>query len=188
MTIEEKYAERVAEKSDINELLPHLRKYSKGCKHITEMGVRSVVSTYAFLVNKPKKFIGYDLGRYAEVDVAKELAEKAGIEFEFKQEDVLKAEIEQTDFLFIDTFHTATQLDRELKLHAGKVNKFIAFHDTNTYWEVGEPSNEAVADKATNCGRGMKFTLEPFLQKNPEWKIVFRTEINNGLIIIQRND
>ncbi len=36
------------EKSDINEHLPTLKRYAEKCDHITEMGVRSVVSTWAF--------------------------------------------------------------------------------------------------------------------------------------------
>ena len=36
--------------SDINEHLPTLKKYAEECEHITEMGVRWVVSTYALLM------------------------------------------------------------------------------------------------------------------------------------------
>jgi hypothetical protein len=43
--------------SDINEHLPTLLRYAQECDHITEMGVRWVVSTYAFVVASPKKII-----------------------------------------------------------------------------------------------------------------------------------
>ena len=53
--LETYYEERCKKPSDINEHLPTLKKYSEECEHITEMGVRWVVSTFAFLMGKPKK-------------------------------------------------------------------------------------------------------------------------------------
>lgn len=186
MTIHEKYQEKCSTPSDINQLLPFLKEYAEKCETVCEMGVRCPTSTYAFLAARPKKLISYDIGRYPEVDEVEVLAKAEGLDFTFKLEDVLQADIEETDFLFIDTFHCATQLERELARHSGKVKKYIGFHDTQTFWEVGEPSYESVADKGTNCGRGLRYALEPFLENNPEWKIVFKTEINNGLTIISK--
>ena len=51
--IENYYNNLVNTPSDINEHLPTLRKYAEECDHITEMGVRWIVSTYAFLAAKP---------------------------------------------------------------------------------------------------------------------------------------
>ena len=47
--------------SDINEHIPTLIKYGHECDHITEMGVRWVRSTWAFLGSAPKKLISYDI-------------------------------------------------------------------------------------------------------------------------------
>ena len=47
--------------SDINEHLPVLREYGDKVDHITEMGVRGIVSTYALLASRPKKMISYDI-------------------------------------------------------------------------------------------------------------------------------
>ena len=46
--IEQKYKQRCTTPSDINEHLPVLRDYASKCTHITETGVRSAVSSYAF--------------------------------------------------------------------------------------------------------------------------------------------
>jgi hypothetical protein len=59
--IENKYNELVNTSSDINEHLPTLRRYAEDCEHITEMGVRWVVSTYAFLVAQPKTLVSIDI-------------------------------------------------------------------------------------------------------------------------------
>jgi hypothetical protein len=180
----DKYDEKCAQPSDIHELLPYLYQYAKECEHITEMGVRNPTSTYAFLAANPKKLISYDISRWEAVDEAEKLAKECGVNFEFIQQDVLKADIEETDFLFIDTFHTATQLERELARHSGKVRKYIGFHDTETYFINGEIPYEGIpADVA--CGRGLKFALEPFLMQGT-FRVIFKIPTNNGLTIIER--
>ena len=47
--IEAKYREKCATPSDIFEHLPTLRRYAGQCEHVTELGVRTVVSTWALL-------------------------------------------------------------------------------------------------------------------------------------------
>lgn len=182
MTIKEHYELAKNTPSDINEHMEALYGFALQCKHITEMGVRGVVSTWAFLNARPDKLVCYDIGKHPNVDTAFNTAMEEGIDMAFHEMDVLKVDIEETDFLFIDTFHSATQLERELKRHAGKVRKYIGFHDTHTFWLTGEPAYEGMGDVA--CGRGLKYALEPFLENNPEWKVVYRTNRNNGLTII----
>lgn len=182
----QKYNEKCSQPSDINELLPFIKEYADKVDHITEMGVRNPTSTYAFLAGNPKKLISYDIGRYPEVDIAESIAKEEGVDFQFILQDVLQADIEETDFLFIDTFHTATQLERELNKHSGKVRKYIGFHDTTTFWETGEPWYPGVPSEVA-CGRGLKYALEPFLASHPEWRKVLRVEKNNGLTIIEKS-
>lgn len=179
----QKYEEKVAQPSDINELLGFLRSVAEQCEHITEMGVRNPTSTWAFLAGNPKKLISYDIARWEAVDEVEKIAPE-GV-FSFVLADVLQVDIEETDFLFIDTFHTASQLERELERHAGKVRKYIGFHDTTTFWENGEPSYEGIPSEVA-CGRGLRYALETFLEQHQEWKVDFRTQINNGLMIIKR--
>lgn len=64
----EKYNNLCKTPSDIYKLLPYLHNYAKKCKHITEMGVRTPTSTYAFLAAKPYKLISYDISRSTRVD------------------------------------------------------------------------------------------------------------------------
>ena len=47
--------------SDINEHIPTLISYGQECNHITEMGVRGIISTWAFLGSAPKKMMSYDI-------------------------------------------------------------------------------------------------------------------------------
>jgi predicted O-methyltransferase YrrM len=132
------YRELCNTPSDINEHLPTLRDLASECKHVTEMGVRYVVSTFAFveglkdgstLVSIDYKHPHFYNGSGNLAKVAEECLNK-GIKFRFLEQDTLKIEIEPTDLLFIDTNHTYEQLSAELKRHASKAKKYIVLHDT----------------------------------------------------------
>ena len=91
MTLQKIYDTFCAKKSDINEHLPVLKKYADHCDHITEMGVRSVVSTFAFILAKPKKLISIDLFHPAQygdnyrLDLISTYAKDNNIDFVFCQ-------------------------------------------------------------------------------------------------------
>lgn len=186
--IQEKYDMMCRTQSDINEHLPILKEYADRCNHITEMGVRWMVSTWAFLNSKAKEIVSYDIQKFAQVNECQRLCSLLGRNWTFIEQDVLKADIEETDFLFIDTYHTAEQLKQELALHSSKVRKYIGFHDTTTFWERGEDSYPAVSELQTHSEQGLKYAIEPFLADNSEWEVVYRTEKNNGLMIIGRKN
>ena len=120
--------------SDINEHIPAMIKYGNECDTITEMGVRGIFSTWAWLASFPKSLKCYDLYNPSnwggDIQSVYDTAKEYGIMFSFEEKDVLKLEIDQTDLLFIDTWHTYDQLKEELRIHADKVNKYICFHDT----------------------------------------------------------
>lgn len=187
-TIYNKYIELSQIPSDINEHLPILKEYADKCEHVTEMGVRWVVSTWAFLASKAERIISYDLVRFSAVGPCIDVCRIQNKDWTFIEADVLKVDIEETDFLFIDTYHTAEQLKQELARHSSKVRKYIGFHDTTTFWERGEDSYSAVSELQTHSEQGLKYAIEPFLAENPEWEIVYRTEKNNGLMIIGRKN
>lgn len=167
------YMTRCQQESDINELLPFLYAQAMQCEHITEMGFRGGNSAVALLAglennrSKNKIFHTYDLDESVQVMELRELAEKDGVIFHFHQEDVLLAEIEETDFLFIDTEHTYFQVTNELNRHSEKARKWIGFHDVATFPDLD---------------RG----ISDWMRRNKNWKIVLREEQNNGLMIIER--
>ena len=71
--------------TDINEHIETLVKYASQCDHVTEMGVRGIFSTWAFVASKPKKIISYDLynpSKYGgNINNVYTLAKKYNIEF-----------------------------------------------------------------------------------------------------------
>ena len=188
MTLLEKYQEKLNTPSDINELLPYLHEYANKCAGgtIVELGVRTCVASYSFISSNAKVVYGYDIERQPEVYECQHLSKESGKDWRFVEADVLKVEIPECDFLFIDTFHSAEQLKRELNLHSGKAKRYIGFHDTTTFWETAETSYQSANNNQVDVNEGLKYAIEPFLQNNPQWKQILRLENNNGLTILER--
>jgi len=177
--INRKFNELCNKQSDIWEHLPVLKEYTEQCDHVTEVGVRWIVSTWAFLAGKPKFMRSYDIKNPAafgaNISEVEKAAKKAGINFEFKQADILETEIDYTDLLFIDTWHCGHQLRKELKLHAEKSRKYIIMHDLVTFGQRGEDG-----------GEGLKTALNDFLGSNEDWVVDNEYKNNNGLTVLRR--
>jgi hypothetical protein len=194
-----KYVELSKIPSDINEHLETLKKYTEECDIVIEMGVRSIVSTWAFLAGNPKKLISLDL--FNPVDFGANLQEvydaalNSGIDFSFVQKDSLVYDIEKCDLLFIDTWHDFLQLKKELTRHHSKVNKYIILHDTVSHGYVDEKTTgtfEYAAEmrklntSETNLPVGICPAIEEFLYHNKNWVIWEKMANNNGLTVLKR--
>jgi len=186
MIIQLKYDLAKSTPSDINEHLETLYNLAKECNHITEMGVRNVVSTWAFILRNPEKLVGIDIHTNENIEEAKFIYPK----WDFKQADTTKIQIEQTDLLFIDTLHIYSQLKKELALHANKVNKYIVFHDTETYGHKDEPTNWQTPQIMKNYfienKTGLIPAIDEFLELNENWYIYKKYTNNNGMLILKR--
>src|SRR5262249_25721806 len=156
-----------------NEHLPTLYGLARECRHVTEMGTRTGVSTLAFLCAQPKKLVCYDLVRLPEVDGLEALAGQT--EFGFRKEDTLGAGNEGADRLFLDPRHVDGQLKEELRRHAAKARRYIVLHDTTTFGERGE----------TDGHQGLWPAVEEFLAGGT-FRLKQRYENNNGLAILER--
>lgn len=181
--IEMNYVSMCHRPSDINQLLPTIYKYASKCETIIEMGVREVVSTWAFLAAKPKKMRSYDIVYSPNIEAAKTLAKDANIDFDFITQDVIAEdfEIEEVDLLFIDTWHRYDQLKQELQKHGNKAKKFLLFHDTETFGYKDEEEEDFRKQP-----QGLVQAIEEFLQENPHWTECERIVVNNGLTVLER--
>jgi hypothetical protein len=177
--------------SDINEHIPTLINYASECEHITEMGVRAITSTWAFLGAAPKKLISYDIENPskwgANIDKVYGVAKQYDLDYEFRKEDVLKIDIEETDLLFLDTWHAYCQLKAELDRHNSKAKKYIIMHDTTSYESRDEPlTSENAWEGEPPTGKGLWAAVTEFLDENNEWELHKRYTNNNGLTILKR--
>lgn len=190
LDINQKFQELKNHPSDINEHFPTLLEYGKKCNHITEMGMRGIVSTWGWLAAKPKTLIAYDIQHpetwNISLDDISDTAKSLGTDFKFIKANVLDIEIDETDLLFIDTWHAYKQLKSELELHASKARKYIVFHDTTSFATQDERSYESWGDEWKGDNQGIWKAIEEFLDYNKEWKLKERFMFNNGLTIIEK--
>ena len=193
INLEEKVNELFRTQSDINEHIPTILKYGQECNHITEMGVRGILSTWAWLASAPKdKLISYDLHhpskRNGNIEEVEDTAKLYNINYQFIVADVLEIDIEETDLLFIDTWHHYNQLKAELKRHSHKARKYICFHDTTSYEHRSEPTTSENAFLGElNWNKGLWDAVTEFLEENKNiWKLKERFTNNNGFTIIEK--
>jgi hypothetical protein len=197
--------------TDINEHLETLCNFAKECDTIVEMGVSHAVSTWAFLeglrirkkkLMKDKQYsdcslLSVDIADVPDIDFVKKEANKLCIPFDFVKISSLDVEIpENTDLLFIDTWHVYGQLKRELEKHHSKVRKYIIMHDT----EIDKIKSESVrleSDIDEECNRsgfsqedvtkGIGYAIVEFVQNHSdEWNVFVHYPYNNGLTVLQR--
>lgn len=188
-TIDEKLEQAKHTRSDINEHLVTLKRYAETCDHVTEMGVRWVTSTWAFLAARPKRLVSYDISD-CNIDEALKMGKEIGVNFDFRKLDVLKVEIEPTDLLFIDTYHAYPQLTMELTLHSPRTRKYIIMHDTTTYAyrDEGRYQGVSVLASSGNGKAGLRPAIQDFLAtpEGSNWLIREVFENNNGLTVLER--
>jgi hypothetical protein len=115
------------------------------------------------------------------------VAKQYGLDYEFRKQNVLKIDIEETDLLFLDTWHAYNQLKAELELHSSKAKKYIIMHDTTSYEFRDEPlTSENAWEGELDFGRGLWAAIQEFLDSTDEWVLHKRYTNNNGLTILKR--
>lgn len=189
--------------ADIIEHLPLLHYLATQCTHITEFGVRTGNSTVAFLAGlaaSPTTGLraeGAFLSNFkSDEDAARFYAAHTGVlqsydinppsihivagsaewaQWHFTQADTGQLpDIAPTDLLFIDTLHTAAQVEAELR-HAARVGRFLVFHDTVLFGEHGEIGQP-----------GIMPAIEAFRRAHPEWREFCHMRNCNGLLVLER--
>lgn len=192
MTLTERYDILCKTPADIHEHLPVLRRYAEQCDSIAELGVQCGKSTTAFLMGQPELLVSIDVQRRAELDelsgAASEwhkfedgsvLANIGKTSWDFRLEDSRTCILPAIDLLFIDSAHCYDQTKAELERHAGKVRKWLIFHDTVSYGEFGEAGPPQV---------GIGPAISEFLSAHPEWTEREHFSNNNGLLVLERTD
>lgn len=187
--------------SDINQHVTVLAEYASRCASVLELGVRSGVSSWAFLQGltangqDAKRLVGVDLERHSEIDEIARIAAENGVQYTFVTGNDLDVATEAADLTFIDTWHVYGQLRRELAKFAPLTRSYIIMHDT----EVDGARGESVrcgwdaAHQALATGipeeeilKGLRPAITEFLDANPEWRVDLDVPHNNGLTVLAR--
>lgn len=163
--------------SDILEHLDTLKELASECKHhVTEFGFRYGTSFTALLMGKPKVAVSYDISVPEWADKLIETI-KGNTDAKVINGNTLEITIKPTELLFIDTLHTYEQLAKELNLHAHLVDKYLVFHDTETF---GIKSEDGTTP-------GLMQAIDELLLKD-QWKLEKHYPNNNGLTVLKRRN
>jgi hypothetical protein len=200
--LNETYKYHCLNPSDINALLPTLEKYSRECSSILEIGVRSMVSTWAFLhglannnKSDPKIYTGLDLELPPpqQIELAKRLCDSNNIQFNFcKANDIYVSIKSPVDMVFIDSLHTYNHLTFELEKFCPYASKYICFHDMDDPWGFRD---EYYGGNYTEYPRyftadlnkhGLLKALQDFLARHKEWELVEHLTYSHGFAAIRR--
>ena len=183
---------------NINEHLPTHYRFTQECNSVVEIGVETMISTWAFLYGlKPGgKYIGIDL-KYPPVEkfiLAKLCAEKKGLDFNFfAKSDMLVSpeEIGNVDLIFIDSLHTYCHLTYELEKFSHLAQKYLSFHDSSFPWEYIDDDQyrgdySEYPEWYDRTKRGVWPAIEDFLLRHHEWELIERHTNNNGFTVLKR--
>jgi hypothetical protein len=197
--IRDKYHRLCQTASDINEHLPILAQYASECTHVTECGISTVVSSYAFadaLRGRPgTRFIHIDPVWHPNIDVFQAECKAEGLDSVYYRMSDLDCPMEDTDLLFIDSWHVYGHLKREMARWHPHVRKYMLLHDTTVDsrdgetirlgWDAARQSRET-GIPVEEIRRGIWPAVVEFLEEHPEWQMRERLENNNGLTVLER--
>jgi len=191
---ETEYINAYTQPSDMFEHVKYLKSLcdDQDVNHVTEMGTRTGISTRAWL-NSDVALRACDLKFDSRIKQLMDIAIEEGKDVSYHEGNCLHVEIEETDLLFLDTWHVYDQVIAELNLHASKVKKYIVFHDTITFGFVDEKNkvhvgihevDDELKDGTKNVG--IFNAIVKFMIDNPGWKFKEHRTVNNGLTVIER--
>jgi cephalosporin hydroxylase len=202
INIKYKLYDHVSADGDISEHLLYLERLSRDCNSILECGVRSVVSSWAFLnglvknaTNGAKILHSCDLDRSSNINELEIACVENSVSFKFHKCSDLVLPYQKYDMIFIDTWHVYGHLKRELsKLHE-MAAKYIVMHDTEIDGIHGEtirngwnPYHQSIDTgiPVDEIMKGLQPAIDEFLAEHKEWKIKAHFSHNNGLTVLER--
>ena len=174
MDFEKEYLNACERDTDIHEHLPIISELTSQCSHVTELGVGWAQSTRAFLRHNVE-IHSYEFMPQPGIREFFDEAKNAGRNVTLHVDDTRKVNIAETDLMLVDSLHIYEQVQKELELHAGKVRKYLLFHDTTLF-----------ADRGEFGGKGIWPAVQEFMDSHSEWQLVERRTNNNGLTILKR--
>jgi len=197
--VEINYNFKCNQKSDINEHLPTLCELARECDSVIELGVRGVVSSWAFAMGLPEgsRMFMNDLEPCNASPLIRAAKNEKNIDATFVKGSDLEIDLpEPADLVFIDTWHIYGQLKRELARYEPLAKKYIVMHDTTVdEWEGetirlgwnAEEQSKQTGWPVEEITKGLWPAVDEFLRKNEgKWELKKRYFNNNGLTILER--
>ncbi|MCH9626745.1 MAG: hypothetical protein S4CHLAM2_03730 [Chlamydiales bacterium] len=198
--IEARYQESCEDtRSDIYEHLPPLKQLASECSSVAEIGIRSVVSTWALLCglseaassHKTYTRIELDLPPYQALSRVKTAAQTAGITYNFWLSNDMTINLPPVDLLFIDSLHTYCHLMHELEKFSPQVSRYIVLHETHGPWSARDDLKYSgdfseYDPSIDRSKKGVWAAVVDFLSHHPEWCLYENRKNKNGLTVLKR--
>jgi hypothetical protein len=143
----------------------------ENCESYTEFGVMQGATLAAAMLTNIKSIRAYDINLKTYEHAARHFeiyASQNDIDFTITTASTLDIDIDITDLLYIDTFHSYPQLSAELKKHHNNVQKYIVCHDTHAKPRL------AVA-------------IAEFIEENKNWEILTENKLSVGYTVLERS-
>lgn len=202
MDVEAQFEKAKTDRNFINEHIETLYDYAKQCEHVTECGVESCISSWAFLRGlrdssfQTKLLRSIDVNYHPNIPLVRKACEENGVDFHFLQGSDLDVQVEPTDLCFIDTWHVYGHLKRELARFAPITKKYIIMHDTEVDGLWGETLRRHwnAEEQALQSGypldeirRGLRPAVDEFLETHKDlWRVLEHRTNCNGLTVLER--
>ena len=206
--INNKLRVEINKRGDISDHLSYLELLSKQCNSILECGVRSAISSWAFLSGLMKHNSSTKTLHLCDVNYSNNLIEfeqackEQNVEYMFHKCSDLDLPFKLYDMVFIDTWHVYGHLKRELAKFHSMATKYIVMHDTEVDKILGETyraglnvqQHEEYVNKlsiesgipVSEITCGLQKAIDEFLAEHPEWCVKIQFTHNNGLTVLER--
>lgn len=189
-SIDAVYVRHCAGKTAIAPHLPRLRALADGLDVAVEFGVKRGASSSALLLGA-RRVVSFDVVATPE---ARELEAAAGGRWDYRIEDSRAADVPEAGMIFVDSLHDYEQCHAELFNHGNKAQRYIACHDTFTFWEVGANGETGRKKWDYVAGRGsvpldclgVGQAILEFLAANPHWRVAASYPDSHGLLVLAR--
>jgi len=177
LSLDELYARACNNVSDVFLHCPMIKELASRCQHVTELGLNSLGICVSVMAGQPSTFIAYGKNKEKVDEIIKEIPDDVGrTHLKIRAGDSLKIQIEETEMLIIDTYHTYSQLNNELLKHAGNATKYIVIISSYAFALRGEDGSSP----------GVMDAVVEFVAKNDRWEIIYNERKNNGMLVLQR--
>lgn len=162
--------------------MPVLRALASDCEVCVEFGVRTGNSSVALLAGCKGKVYSY------EIEVRPEwhrpIQEAAGDKWVLTYQRSEQADVPPCDLLLHDSFHNYAQVRAELEAHAGKVRKYLVFHDSVKN-AISGGENHTRGNFNPDLA-GFRLAVDELMIRDPSWFIKAHYPHSDGLLVLER--
>jgi hypothetical protein len=179
------FAQRRREPDAMSGHMEFIRELVRGLGDCAEFGVRRANSTLALLEGCTGSVHSYDVERLPEYEpILKEVEHVAGPRWQFHLQSSLEADLPPCDALVIDSLHNYDQVRAELARHAGRVRKYLIFHDTMSCCCRGQSASSGELEDRV---LGIRPAIDHFMiEHRGEWEIIAHRLEHAGLLVLER--